>query len=53
MRYFNRDSGDYEFKDTFVAGLALTGSDAKSLRTQGVQFNGSKVEIINGMEKNK
>jgi SsrA-binding protein len=49
MRYFNRDSGDYEFKDKFEAGLALTGSDAKSLRTQGVHFNGSKVEIINGV----
>jgi SsrA-binding protein len=49
MRYFNRDSGDYEFKDKFEAGLALSGSDAKSLRTQGVHFNGSKVEIINGI----
>jgi SsrA-binding protein len=49
MRYFNRDSGDYEFKDKFEAGLALTGSDAKSLRTQGVQFNGSKIEVINGI----
>ena len=49
MRYFNRDSGDYEFKDKFEAGIALTGSDAKSLRTQGVQFNGSKIEIINGV----
>ncbi|MBI2464582.1 SsrA-binding protein [Candidatus Shapirobacteria bacterium] len=49
MKFFNRDSLDYEFKDTFVAGLVLTGSDAKSLRTQGVQFNGSKIEIINGI----
>jgi len=49
MRYFNRDSSDFEFKDKFEAGLALTGSDAKSLRTQGVHFNGSKVEIINGV----
>lgn len=49
MRYFNRDSLDFEFKDKFEAGLVLTGSDAKSLRTQGVQFNGSKVEIINGV----
>lgn len=49
MRYFNRDSSDFEFKDKFEAGIALTGSDAKSLRTQGVQFNGSKVEIINGV----
>ena len=49
MRYFNKDSLDYEFKDKFEAGLVLTGSDVKSLRTQGVQFNGSKVEIINGI----
>ncbi|MBP9817451.1 SsrA-binding protein [Candidatus Shapirobacteria bacterium] len=49
MKYFNRDSGDYEFKEKFVAGLVLTGSDAKSLRTQGVLFNGSKVEVINGI----
>jgi SsrA-binding protein len=49
MRYFNRDSGDYEFKDKFEAGLALSGSDAKSLRTQGVHFNGSKIEVINSI----
>ena len=49
MRFFNRDSLDYEFKDKLEAGLVLTGSDAKSLRTQGVQFNGSKIEIINGI----
>jgi len=49
MKFFNRDSLDYEFKDKFEAGLVLTGSDAKSLRTQGVQFNGSRVEIVNGI----
>jgi SsrA-binding protein len=49
MRYFNQDSRDYEFKEKLEAGLVLTGSDAKSLRTQGVQFNGSKVEVINGI----
>jgi len=49
MRYFNRDSRDFEFKEKFEAGIILTGSDAKSLRTQGVKFNGSKVEIINGV----
>ena len=49
MRYFNRDSLDYEFKHKLEAGLVLTGSDAKSLRTQTVQFKGSKVEIINGV----
>jgi SsrA-binding protein len=49
MRYFNRDSSDYEFVEKFEAGLVLTGSDAKSLRTQGVQFNGAKIEVINGI----
>lgn len=49
MRYFNPDSLDYEFTEKFEAGLVLNGSDAKSLRTQGVQFKGSKVEIINGV----
>jgi SsrA-binding protein len=49
MRYFNRDSLDFEFKDKLEAGMALTGSDAKSLRTQGVHFNGSKVEVVNGI----
>lgn len=49
MRYFNRDSLDYQFVEKFEAGLVLTGSDAKSLRTQGVQFNSAKVEIINGV----
>jgi SsrA-binding protein len=49
MRYFNKDSLDYEFKEKYEAGLVLTGSDVKSLRTQGVQFNGAKVEIINGV----
>jgi len=48
MRYFNLDSRDYEFVDKFTAGLVLSGSDAKSLRTQGVQFNGSKIDLING-----
>lgn len=49
MRFFNRDSLDYDFQKKFEAGLVLTGSDVKSLRTQGVKFNGSKVEIINGI----
>ncbi|OGL54098.1 hypothetical protein A3K55_02625 [Candidatus Shapirobacteria bacterium RBG_13_44_7] len=48
MRHFNRDSLDYHFIDKLEAGLALTGSDAKSLRTQTVQFANSKVEITNG-----
>jgi len=49
MRYFNRDSSDYNFSDKIVAGLVLNGSDAKALRVNGVQFNGAKVEIINGI----
>lgn len=48
MRYFNKDSRDYQFIQKFEAGLALTGADAKSLRVQTPQFIGSKVEVING-----
>lgn len=49
MRHFNKESLDYEFIDKFEAGLSLTGSDAKSLRTQTPQFANSKVEIKNGI----
>jgi SsrA-binding protein len=48
MKHFNRDSLDYKFVEKFEAGLVLTGSDVKSLRTQTVQFANSKVEINNG-----
>jgi len=48
MRYFNKDSLDYEFKEKFDAGIALTGADAKSLRVQTPQFANSSVEIIDG-----
>lgn len=48
MRYFNKDSLDYQFSEKFEAGIALTGADAKSLRVQTPQFIGSKVEVING-----
>lgn len=48
MKHFNKESRDYEFIDKFEAGIALTGSDAKSLRTQVPQFANSKVEIQNG-----
>ncbi len=51
MRYFNRDSHDYKFKEKMVAGLVLSGADAKSLRVAGVQFNGAKVEVVNGIPK--
>ena len=47
MRYFNKDSLDYQFVHKFEAGLALNGADAKSLRVQTPQFIGSKVEVIN------
>jgi len=46
MRYFNRDSRDYHFEETMEAGIVLTGSDAKSLRTQGASFNGAKIDLI-------
>jgi SsrA-binding protein len=49
MRYFNKDSLDYNFSDKIVAGLVLNGSDAKALRVNGVQFKGAKVEVINGI----
>lgn len=49
MRYSNKDSRDYTFLDKFEAGMVLSGADAKALRVSGVQFNGSKVEIINGV----
>ena len=48
MRYFNKDSLDYQFINKFDAGISLSGADAKSLRVQTPQFIGSRVEIING-----
>lgn len=48
MRYFNKDSLDYQFIDKFNAGIALSGADAKSLRVQTPQFIGSRIEVING-----
>jgi len=48
MRHFNRQSRDYKFIEKVEAGLVLTGSDAKSLRVQPVQFQSSQVEIQNG-----
>ncbi len=49
MRHFNKDSLDYKFEQKFEAGIVLSGAEAKSLRLHGAQFNGSKVEIINGV----
>jgi tmRNA-binding protein len=34
VKHFNKESRDYEFIAKFEAGIALTGSDAKSLRVQ-------------------
>ena len=48
MRHFNKESLDYHFTEKFEAGLSLTGSDVKSLRTQPAQFASAKVDIING-----
>ncbi len=49
MKYFNKDSLDYSFSDKMVAGIVLSGADAKALRVNGVHFKGAKVEVINGM----
>jgi len=48
MKHFNKESRDYEFIAKYEAGIALTGSDAKSLRVQTPQFASSKVEIQDG-----
>jgi SsrA-binding protein len=49
MRYFNKDSRDFQFIEKFEAGISLTGADAKSLRLNQPQFNGSKIEVINSI----
>jgi SsrA-binding protein len=51
MRHFNKDSRDYAFIDKLEAGLSLSGSDVKSLRTQTVQFANSKIDIIDGVPR--
>ncbi len=48
MKHFNRNSRHYKFINKIEAGLVLTGSDVKSLRTQGVQFQNAYVEVQNG-----
>lgn len=48
MKHFNKESLDFQFINKFEAGIALTGSDVKSLRTQTPQFANSKIEIQNG-----
>jgi len=49
MRYFNKDSRDFQFIEKFEAGISLNGADAKSLRINQPQFNGSKIEVIDGI----
>ncbi len=51
MKYFNKDSLDYSFSDKIVAGIVLSGSDAKALRVNGVHFKGAKVEVIDGIPR--
>jgi SsrA-binding protein len=48
MRYFNKESLDYQFTEKFDAGIALTGADAKSLRVQTPQFTNASIEVVNG-----
>jgi len=48
VKHFNKESRDYEFIDKFEAGIALTGSDVKSLRNQVPQFANSKIEVEKG-----
>ena len=51
MKYFNKDSLDYSFSDKMVAGIVLSGADAKALRVNGVHFKGAKVEVIDGIPR--
>lgn len=51
MKYFNRESLDYKFNNKMIAGLVLSGADVKALRHNGVQFSGSKIEVIDGIPK--
>lgn len=48
MRYFNKDSRDYEFTEKYEAGIVLNGADAKSLRVQPPKFSNSKIEVVDG-----
>lgn len=51
MKYFNKDSLDYSFSDKMVAGIVLSGADAKALRVNGVHFKGAKVEVVDGIPR--
>ena len=45
----NRKSGfEYEFTETYIAGLMLTGTEVKSCRKGMVQLSDSMAEIIDG-----
>ncbi len=39
---------EYEIEDKIEAGIALTGAEAKAIRTRGVQLKDALVKIING-----
>lgn len=39
---------DYELLDTFEAGIVLTGSEVKTLRTQGAKLDGSYIKMLDG-----
>ena len=38
----------YEIEDTLEAGIALTGAEAKAIRTRGIQLRDALVKIIDG-----
>ena len=39
---------DYEWLDTWIAGMVLSGTEVKSIRAGMVDFNGAWCEIFNG-----
>lgn len=39
---------DYEWLDTWIAGMVLSGTEVKSIRAGMVDFNGAWCEIVNG-----
>jgi SsrA-binding protein len=49
MHYKNRNATNYSCTEKFEAGIALTGAEVKSLRTQGISFTDSKV-LVKGSE---
>lgn len=45
MHYKNRNASNYSCTEKFEAGIALTGAEVKSLRTQGISFTDSRVLV--------